>query len=131
MYTRRIYMNNEVDETVQIENPSLLGMITSPREQFKRIRNNPKIIVAIIIITIMAIIAALLSLGGMEDVFEEEFMDLSGNELMLITVITQIITIILAMFVPAIIVLVSASVFLLIAKIGKFEVSFKQLFSLF
>lgn len=124
-------MDNEITNGHRLENPSLFGMFGSPVEQFVRIRENPKIIVALITITIIAIIGSLLTLQGMEDALEEELIGLTGDELLLFTIITQITTVVLATFVPAIMIVITAAVYLVIAKVAKLEVSFKQLFSLF
>lgn len=124
-------MDNEVTNENRIENPSLFGMFGSPVEQFHRIQKNPKIIVALITITVLAIITALLTLKGMEAVLEEELLGLTGDELLIITIITQITTVIMATVVPAIMIVITAAVYLLIAKVANLEVSYKQLFSLF
>jgi len=124
-------MEYEVEEIVALEKPSLLGMITNPLQQFHRIRSNPKIIIALIVVTIMTMIAVLFSLEGMDGELAEEFIGFSEAELVVIKVIIQIITIILAMIAPVLIILISAAVYLLIAKIAGRNVTFKQMFSLF
>lgn len=124
-------MDNEITNEHQLENPSLLGMFGSPMEQFQRIRENPKVIVALITITILAIISVLFTLKGVQSVIEEELISLTGDELLIFTIITQITTVVMATFVPAIVIVIAAAVYLLIAKVASLEVSFKQLFSLF
>lgn len=124
-------MDHGVDQEKQLENPSLLGMIGSPREQFVRMRENPKIIVALIVVTLIAIITALLTLEGMEAFLDDELLGLTDDELLIFTVVTQITTVVLATFVPALIILIGATVYFIIAKIANREVSFKQMFSLF
>lgn len=124
-------MDNEITNERQLENPSLFGMFGSPIEQFQRIRENPKVIVALITITILAIISVLFTLEGVEAILEDELIGLTGDELLIFTIITQITTILMATFVPAIMIVITAAVFLLIAKVANLEVSFKQLFSLF
>ncbi|HLR70193.1 MAG TPA: Yip1 family protein [Pseudogracilibacillus sp.] len=114
----------------QLESPSMFGMIMSPREQFEKIRQNPKVIVILITVTILAIISALLALESLDATLEAEMMGFSEDELLIFTIITQITTIVLATILPAIVILIAAAVYLLIAKIANTDVSFKQLFSM-
>jgi hypothetical protein len=46
--------------------PSLFGMIMNPGEQFDRIRQNPKILVGFLAVTLLMVAAAVLSLGNMD-----------------------------------------------------------------
>jgi len=124
-------MQNEVEEIVALEKPSLLGMITNPRQQFHRIRINPKIIIALIVVTIMTMVVVLLTLKGMGDLLAEEFIGFSAEELVVIKAVIQILTIAMTLLAPVLIILISASVYLLIAKIAGTDVTFKQMFSLF
>lgn len=124
-------MNEEITHEHKWENPSLFGMFGNPLKQFNRIRENPKIIFALIIVTIIGIISVLFTLDGMEAALEEELVGLTGDEILIFTIITQITTIVMATFVPAIIIVITAAVYLLIAKVASLDVSYKQLFSLF
>lgn len=121
--------NTEIES--KLASPSLLGMIHQPKEQFIRIRKNPKVIVALIIITVITIITALITLDGMDHFLEEELAGLTDEELIIVTVITQITTVALATIVPTIIILIGATVYFIIAKISERDVTFKQMFSLF
>lgn len=125
--------NNEnfTQNQVELEKPSLLGMIMNPREQFERIRENPKIIVALIIVTVLTLIAAIFTLQGMEDLIADELVGLSDEEMMIVVIVAQVTAVVSAIFSPVIIVLISAGIYMLIAKIVQSDVTFKQMFSLF
>lgn len=109
----------------QIKGPSLFGMITSPVEQFERIKSKPKIWVPMLLITLLFLIGTyFLSLS------------LDINELIgsgqveivkMVTLVTMVITGVLS---PVISVLISSAVLLAVAKIANSEVSFKQIFSM-
>src|SRR5699024_10999993 len=61
----------------------------------------------------------------------EEFIGFSAEELVVIKAVIQILTIAMTLLAPVLIILISASVYLLIAKIAGTDVTFKQMFSLF
>src|SRR5690606_31447926 len=125
--------NNEnfVQNQVEKDNPELLGMIMNPREQFERIRENPKIVVALIVVTLLALIAALFSFKGMEQILEAELGAVSEEEMMILTIVAQISAVVTALFTPIVTVLISSAIYMLIAKIAQKDVTFKQLFSMF
>lgn len=125
--------NNEnfVQNQVEKDNPELLGMIMNPREQFERIRENPKIVVALIVVTLLALIAALFSFKGMEQILEAKLGAVSEEEMMILTIVTQISAVVTALFTPIVTVLISSAIYMLIAKIAQKDVTFKQLFSMF
>lgn len=125
--------NNEnfVQNQVEKDNPELLGMIMNPREQFERIRENPKIVVALIVVTLLALIAALFSFKGMEQILEAELGAVSEEEMMILTIVAQITAVVTALFTPIVTVLISSAIYMLIAKIAQKDVTFKQLFSMF
>ena len=121
---------NEENE-VNVEKPSLLGMITDPRTQFERIRLNPKILVPFIIITVLTTIGMLLMMSQMDILGDDPYFNSMGEEeLMYMTIFTQITFVITGLLTPAISILISTVVYLIIAKIVKSAVSFKQLFSM-
>jgi hypothetical protein len=111
------------------ENPSLMGMFTSPEVQFERIRQNPKIWVPLIIISILYVIgmifmalsldaATLIDQGVPEDQVE------------LILGITKITVAVTGVIAPIFGVLISSAIHLAIARIANYSVTFKQLFSM-
>ena len=118
-----------MSEEVKGKNPSIWGMIWSPTEQFEKIKERPKIWGALAIVTVLFVIGMYLtSLGdpmvieGMPEIPEEELAAVS-----MFTTITMIIT---GLFTPIFGVLISTVIYLIIAKIARSEVSFKQLFSM-
>ena len=118
-----------MSEEVKAKNPSIWGMIWSPTEQFERIKERPKIWGALAIVTVLFVIGMYLtSLGdpmvieGMPEIPEEELAAVS-----MFTTVTMIITVI---FTPIFGVLIATVIYLIITKIARSEVSFKQLFSM-
>lgn len=121
---------NEENE-VNVEKPSLLGMITDPRTQFERIRLNPKVLVPFIIVTVLTTIGMLLMMSQIDLIGDDPYFNSMGEEeLMYMTIFTQITFVITGLLTPAISILISTVVYLIIAKIVKSAVSFKQLFSM-
>lgn len=119
-----------MSEESKLENPSLLGMITNPTEQFERIKERPKIWIAMIIITILFIIGTWLTTLGMDIVGEVEGVELDEESAAMVQTFAVIGSVIGALFIPIFTVLISSFIYWVIAKIVKSEVSFKQLFSM-
>ncbi|MEI3613370.1 Yip1 family protein [Pseudogracilibacillus sp. SO30301A] len=122
-------MNTEIEQP-KLEKPSLFGMIMNPREQFERIRENPKIIVALIIVTILSIVGLLLMMSGMDFMDDSASAGMSEEEMMMVAMFIQIGFVIVGVFTPVITLLISSVVHIIIAKIVRSEVTFKQLFSM-
>lgn len=122
--------NREMENSV-VEKPSLIGMIMNPTVQFERIRENPKILVAILIVTFLTVIGMLMMSSGMElPTDDPELAGMSEEELMVIAMISQVSFVIVGLFTPIFTIFISTVVLLIIAKIVRSEVSFKQLFSM-
>ncbi|MGM8212175.1 Yip1 family protein [Virgibacillus sp. W0430] len=115
-------------EETNVKNPSLLGMITSPTEQFERIKERPKIWGAMIIVTILFIIGTWLTTLGVDMSMEMEGMD--AESLAMIQTFAAVGSVIGGLFIPIFTVLISSFIYWVIAKIAKSEVTFKQLFSM-
>jgi hypothetical protein len=122
-------MEVQKEVNVQKENPKLWGMFTSPGVQFERIKQNPKIWIPLIVISILYVIgmafmalsldaAALIEQGVPEDQVE------------LVLTITKVTVAITGIITPIIGVLISSAIQLAIAKIASSPVSFKQLLSM-
>lgn len=116
-----------MEEETQTKKPSLLGMITSPIVQFKRIKKRPNIWMALIIITIVYVIGAWITSQSMEvagefDLTKEE---LEGTETMM-----KVGSIFGGFIIPIFSVLVLSAIYMLVAAIARTGVSFKQLFSM-
>lgn len=113
------------------ENPSVFGMILNPTKQFERIRQNPKFLIALIVVTIMTAIGMALMAQGMDFSSDmDEFEGLGEEEMFVVTIITQIGFIIAGLFTPIVTIVISSAILLIIAKIAKSDVTFKQLFSM-
>lgn len=113
----------------QIKGPSLFGMITSPVEQFERIKSKPKIWVPLLLITLLFLIGTyFLSLSlDINELIGEEVPSGQVEIVKMVTLVTMVITGVLS---PVISVLISSAVLLAVAKIANSEVSFKQIFSM-
>lgn len=122
-----------MSEETKVQNPSLLGMITNPTEQFERIKERPKIWIAMIIITILFVIGTWLTTLGMDIAGEMEGMEgmeLDEESIAMVQTFAAIGSAVGALFIPIFTVLISSFIYWVIAKIVKSEVSFKQLFSM-
>ncbi len=122
-------MNTETEQP-KLEKPSLFGMIMNPREQFERIRENPKIIVALIIVTVLTIVGMLLMMNGIDFMDDPALAGMSEEEMMLVAMGSQIAFVIAGVFTPIFTLLIFSVVQIIIAKIVRSEVTFKQLFSM-
>ncbi|MFJ7830425.1 Yip1 family protein [Peribacillus sp. NPDC097264] len=113
----------------QIKGPSLFGMITSPVEQFERIKSKPKIWVPMLLITLLFLIGTyFLSLSlDINELIGEEVPSGQVEIVKMVTLVTMVITGVLS---PVVSVLISSAVLLAVAKIANSEVSFKQIFSM-
>src|SRR5699024_6657877 len=125
-------MTNEtnMNEEPVIEKPSIFGMIMNPVMQFKRIKSNPKIIVAMIIVTLFTALGMFMMTQGI-DYTQQPGMDvMDENELMIMTTIENATVVIIGVFTPVFSVLVSSAIYFAVAKIAHRDVTFKQLFSM-
>src|SRR5690625_3932813 len=121
---------NDVEGTPP-EKPSIFGMIMNPTEQFERIRKNPKIIVALIVVTLLTVVGMLLMLNGIDFIGDDpELLSMDEEALVVITFITQISFILVGIFTPIITILISSAIYFGIAKLIQSTVTFKQLFSM-
>jgi hypothetical protein len=122
-------MELEKDLNTKKENPSLLGMFSSPGVQFERIKQNPKIWVPLIIVSILYVIGTIfMALSVDESILAGQNIPVDNVELaLMITKVTVAITGIIS---PIFGVLIISALQLAIAKIANSSVSFKQLFSM-
>ncbi|MBO0960446.1 YIP1 family protein [Neobacillus sp. MM2021_6] len=122
-------MELEKEMHVKKENPSLVGMFTSPGLQFERIKGNPKIWVPLILISIIYVIGMTLMALSMD---VEALID-SGvpeDQAEIVLAITKVTIAVTGIFAPIFGVLISSVIQLIIAKIANATVTFKQLFSM-
>src|SRR5699024_6052625 len=119
-----------MNEEAVVEKPSILGMVMNPVIQFKRIKNNPKALVAMIVVTLFSALGMLIMTQGI-DYTQQTGMDImDDNELMIMTTIANATVVIMGLFTPIFSVLVSSAIYLAVAKLAHRDVTFKQLFSM-
>lgn len=121
------------NHNVQTTNPSLLGMVTNPKEQFEKIRDNPKIWGALIVISLIFVIGTMFQMSNVDPnvLIDEELEGLFGpGEEKIVHMLSIIGGGFAALFMPIIIILVSTVIYWIIAKLVKSEVTFKKLFSM-
>lgn len=119
-------MAEEIVE-VKEEKPSLLGIITNPTEQFERIRKRPVFWGALLIIVIITIVGLWFSSRGVE---VPELEGLSEEEIAIGKFAAGIFVMLLGVLTTVISILFSTVLYLLIARINRSDVKFKQLFSM-
>ena len=126
-------MNEEEKEQqgISLEKPSLFGMFLEPKKQFERLKDNPIILVPFIIIAVLTTIGMFVMMSQIDFIAQDpELAKMGEDELMFVTIFTQVIFVITGILAPAVSILVSSLVYFIVAKIAKSEVSFKQLFSM-
>lgn len=114
-----------VEETKNLEKPSLFGMIFNPTEQFERIKERPLIWGAMVIVTILTMLGFWLMSLGIEIPELSEVEEIPGME-----VFAQIGMVMTGLFTPILGVLISSFILWIIIKIARSEATFKQLFSM-
>jgi hypothetical protein len=119
----------EMQTEIKKENPSLLGMFTSPGEQFERIRQNPKIWLPLIIITIIYSVGTTLMALSMDTTILIN-QGIPEDQAELFLGITKVVAVVTGIISPIIGILISSAIYLLIAKIPGSTVTFKQMFSM-
>lgn len=117
------------EETV-VEKPSILGIIMNPVEQFERIKNNPKVLVAMIVVTLLTTLGMYMMTQGIDYTQQPGLGAMDEDELMILTMVANFTMVITGLFTPIVTVLISAAIYLLIAKITHRDVTFKQLLSM-
>lgn len=127
-------MNEEegkAPQEISLEKPSLFGMFLEPKKQFERLKDNPIILVPFIIIAVLTTIGMFVMMSQIDFIAQDpELANMGEDELMFVTIFTQVIFVITGILAPAVSILVSSFVYFIVAKIAKSEVSFKQLFSM-
>ncbi|WP_368654079.1 Yip1 family protein [Ornithinibacillus sp. 4-3] len=118
-----------MEEEKNVPKPSLLGMLTNPTEQFIRIKQQPIILMPMLIIIVLTIIGTWLSASN---VVIPELQDVEIDQEMaaLIDAFTKIGATIGGVIMPLLTTLISTVIYFLVAKIAQSSVSFKQLFSM-
>jgi hypothetical protein len=122
-------MENQTEIITKEQKPSLLGMFTSPGEQFERIKQVPKIWVPLLIVSILYAIGMTLMALSMD---ASTLIDqgVPEDQVDLVLGITKVTVAITGILTPIIGVLISSAIQLIITKIASSPASFKQLFSM-
>jgi Yip1 domain len=124
-----LIMGNQTEIITKELKPSLLGMFTSPGEQFERIKQNPKIWLPLFIVSILyAIGMALMALSMDASTLIEQ--GIPEDQVDLVLGVTKVTIAITGILTPIIAVLISSAIHLIITKIASSPVTFKQLFSM-
>ena len=120
-------MDTEVLENQQ--KPKLFAMLWSPVIQFERIKQQPRVWIPLLIVTLLYIAASTLTALSMKP---EDFMltGMSGEELEMVMAIGKATAAITGFFIPIFTALISSLIYLIIIKIAKKNTTFKQLFSM-
>jgi hypothetical protein len=130
--------NQYAEVTEEGPKPSLLGIIFNPSEQFMRIKNNPRILIALIIVSLISVFgSALMSLTMDLNTIEKTIPELSEltttlseDQKTVILTIMKVFMGVMGLIFPVISILVVSAIHLLVTSITKTGVKFKQLFSL-
>lgn len=106
------------------ENPSIVGIVTNPVDQFEKIKQRPLIICAFVIVLGLTIVGTWLANSGANITgFEGSIDDTQIGINRAIMLIGSIFGLIFAIFIPSVL-------YLLIAKIIQSEVTFRQIVSM-
>ena len=124
-----LWMGNQAEIITKEQKPSLLGMFTSPGEQFERIKQVLKIWVPLLIISILYAIGMTLMALSMDasTLIDQEVPE---DQVDLVLGITKVTVAITGILTPIIGVLISSAIQLIITKIANSPATFKQLFSM-
>lgn len=109
--------------------PMLLGMFWSPGEQFNKIRQNPRIWIPLLIVTVLNI-AAYLIIAMTMTIENLMLPGMTGDEAAMTLAIAKATTAVSGFVAPVFAILFSSLIHFIIVKIARKETSFKQLFSM-
>lgn len=111
------------------KNPKLFSMFWNPGEQLNRIRQNPKIWIPLLIVTILYIVGSTIMAFTMKI---EDFMvpGMTTQEAEMIAAIGKTTAAVTGFILPIMTILISTVIYLIIVKIAKKDTTFKQLFSM-
>lgn len=122
-------MEIQTDVKTTKQKPKLFGMFTNPGDQFERIKENPKIWVPLLIVSIFYVIGmTLMSLSMDTSTLIDQ--GIPEDEAELVLGITRVTVAITGIITPIFAVLISSAIHLIITKIAGSPATFKQLFSM-
>src|SRR5690625_2387524 len=112
------------------ETPSIFRMIMDAKEQFEKIRANPKSLIAVIVVTVVTFIDILFMYFNFS-VLEELSKGFSEQEIQLMVNVGKTTLLIGGILGPIFGITVASLIYFVVAKLIKSTVSFKQMFSMF
>lgn len=113
----------------KLEKPRLFKMFWSPGEQFDRIRQNPRIWVPLIVVSIVYAIGMYLMTLSM-DASYLGLEEMSEEEIAMVMAFSKVSVAVTGILTPVFVVLISSAIYLIFTKIAGSDVKFKQLFSM-
>ena len=122
-------MENQTEIVTKEKKPSLLGMFTSPGEQFERIKQVPKIWVPLLIVSILYVVGMTLMAMSM-DVSTLIGEEIPKEQVEIVLGFAKVTMVITGIITPIFAVLISSAIQLIITKIASSPATFKQLFSM-
>ncbi|MEH7255397.1 Yip1 family protein [Neobacillus niacini] len=122
-------MENQTEIVTNGKKPSLLGMFTSPGEQFERIKQVPKIWIPLLIVSILYVVGMTLIAMSM-DVSTLIGEEIPKEQVEIVLGFAKVTMVITGIITPIIAVLISSAIQLIITKIASSPATFKQLFSM-
>ncbi len=127
-------MNEEVFHNNQNEEkPKLLGMLMQPSTEFIKIKQNPVIWKPLIIISILMMIAGVmtaLNIDYTNDPEIQEAIQILGMDERFMLKISALLAGVANLIIPGLTALITTVIYLVIAKVIKKPISFKQLYSM-
>ncbi len=116
-----------MSEETNVQKPSIIGIITSPVEQFERMKQRPVIWGALLTVLILSMIGGWLMALGAE---VPEIEGLEAETQAGVTTFTKAMILVGSVVGLLFAILIYSAIYMLIAKIAQSEVTFKQLFSM-
>lgn len=115
----------------KLKSACIFPFIIHPSEHLKRIRENPKIILPLILVTFFTIVGVILAAQGIDIVENDpELLQMSEAELGIFLLITQTMFAFIGLMTPIITIFLSTVILFIIAKFVKSTVSFRQVFAM-
>ncbi len=112
----------------KVDKPSLLGIVTSPIETLERIKQQPKVLLPLIIVIIISSLAAYLSVLSVDYSIVEE--ELGAEGAAYVGAFTTVGALVSGIIGGLITLLISALILFAIVKIAGKQIRFKQMFSM-
>lgn len=112
-------------------NPNIFKMITEPKIQLQRIKNNPKVIFPLILIVFISILGFIFIAQGIDMIGDdEEILQMSEAELGLFLLFSQLVFAAFGLITPIFLVVISSFIYFIIGKLIKSKATYIQYLSL-